>query len=301
MEQAHLRWNERGEVAETMSELERYSAGADLPDLARLSQLFGQHHTAAGLVAAWCNNFADALRHDPLGLIPFRHHYTRGFASLQLASKGGAALSLAMYEELPQETAPLSVTFSDRHLCENVLAGQAHAVIHRLAGARGNHALIESESIALTPGSRLELDGLTGARHIGQVKGHLLVLQLTRAPRNPAPSREYRLATSELLMQSSGDKSDSQLELAMAVLEAMGRSDAAAPMAALGCSTKPEHLRWEAIRHALALDTEQGVDALAHLAASGSDPLAEQAGSLLDELQRRYPVLKTLEDTRCLA
>ena len=213
---------------------------------------------------------------------------------MQLASEGGAALSLAVYEEKADFAPPRRAVFSDRELHELVLAGSGEASIHHVLGGQGARVRIESEKRTLGAGSRLATVGGNSARQIGRVAGRLVMLQLTRVPDRPGLTREYAIPSGELLMQSSGDKSASQCEMAMAVLGAMERRDAAGAIADLALSG-PDHLRWEALRHTLALDSRRGMRLVEAIAGEAGDPLAEPAKLLHAELLASHPQLAESE------
>nr|WP_298896880.1 hypothetical protein [uncultured Altererythrobacter sp.] len=174
-----------------------------------------------------------------------------------------------------------------------ILAGQGEARFHQLR-ANGMKAAIKTRRFSLSAGSRIASIGNHQARQFDRVSGQLLVLQLSRIPKSPDVTCEYSLESGQLLLQSSGDKRASQQEMAMAVLSAMGRSDAA-PILANMIKTGPDHLRWEAMRHALALDTEAGLRALIEIANSTGESLAGPANRLLAQLQTSYPQLAQKE------
>lgn len=277
-----------------LSELRCYAAGAELGSLARLSEILGSIEPANEFVGQWCRDFLGPLRHNPLAQVPLRHHYGQGFATMQLASEGGAALSLAVYEKKADFAPARSAVFSDRELHELVLAGSGEASTHHVLGGHEVRVHIESEGRALGAGSRLATLGGHAARQIGQVAGQMVILQLTRVPDRPGLTREYAIPSGELLMQSSGDKRASQCEMAMAVLGAMERRDAAGAIAEMAQSG-PDHLRWEALRHTLALDSGRGMRRLERIASEAGDPLAEPARRLHAELLASHPQLAESE------
>lgn len=143
-------------------------------------------------------------------------------------------------------------------------------------------------------GSRLATVGGDSARQIGRVAGRLVILQLTRLPDRPGLTREYAILSGELLMQSSGDKRASQCEMAMAVLGAMDCRDAAGAIEEMARSG-PDHLRWEALRHTLALDSRRGMRLAEAIAGEADDPLAESARRLHAQLLAAHPQLADRE------
>lgn len=86
--------------------------------------------------------------------------------------------------------------------------------------------------------------------------------------------------------------------MAMAVLGAMGRADAVPAMLEQS-RTAPVQLRWEALRHAIALETTIGFNRLEEVAADASDPLSDHAGRVRQQLLAAYPQLA--EQEKCHA
>ncbi len=98
----------------------------------------------------------------------------------------------------------------------------------------------------------------------------------SRIAEHPGPVREYALDTGELLHQSAGDAQESRVELALALLGRMGRTDAAPLMAEIAREGS-DHLRWQALRECIALDTATGFAALKAIAADPADSLGAPA------------------------
>ncbi len=120
-----------------------------------------------------------------------------------------------------------------------------------------------------------------------------MLLQLLRTPAEPQPSREVRISDGAVLMQSDGDKRISQQALVMAVLGEMGRMDAVPTIAEMA-SEGPDHLRWEALRQVLAMDTLAGLALLETISQYPGDGLCEPATALKSDLLRQYPQLREL-------
>jgi len=281
-------------------ELARFSSGDMLQDLPQLSQLMRSHAAARELVTAWAKPFLKTLAEEPLAQIPFQHSYSGGFAMMQLAAAGNAALSLVCYEQRREERPPEAVHFADCEQHEIVLAGSGSAYRHRICAERRKGATIETELVRLQPGSTLTVESRGTARSIFDVRGHLLMLQLHRQPQDPGPTCDYALSDGTLLHQASGTKRDSQCEMAMAVLGAMGRTDAVPTMLALSESGTSQ-LRWEALRHALALETTSGFQRLEEVASDTSDPLSAHAAQVRQQLHATYPQLVEQEKRICPA
>lgn len=290
MDAAHRSWRESLQVAQVSSELECYGEGTPLDCLPALGRLVADFEAGRAFVEGWCKVFLQALGTHPLAQMPFLHHHAGGYATMRLASAGRGGLTLALYEQSPQVDPSRSAVFSDREQHELVLAGIGRVTHYTLVKESGHRADITIDHLSLAPGERIETIGAGSTRRIDRVEGRLLVLQLARVPQRAGLTREFALPSGQLLRQSSGDKHASQHEMAMAVLGAMGRSDAAAAIANLA-GEGPDHLRWEAVRHTLALDTRLGLELLARLADDGRDSLSDQAARLSRQLHHSFPQL----------
>lgn len=291
MERCHAVWCADNHTV--LCELEKYGQGGDLEGLDCLSAMVRQHEHAHSFVDQWQSVFSRVLTRFPLAQLPHQHHYSDGFANLQIASSGGAALSLLVYEERPSATRAQSAVFADRELHEIVLSGVGEASYYDLNDDPCGRS-IASRVSCLSPDVVMSTIGETQSRQIDSVVGRLAILQLSRVPPRPKMTQEFALPSGQLLKQSSGDKRASQHEMAMAVLAAMGRTDAAPACARLSRSG-PMHLRWEALRHALALDFARGWTELCHIAAASEDALSGQARTLRRQLCESYPQLADME------
>lgn len=294
------RWRADPAVKAIQQDLGRFAEGEMLEELPQLSQLMHSQAAAHGFVECWAGNFLGVLAVEPLAQIPFQHNYSGGFAMMQLANAGKAALSLVCYEQKATESSPEAAHFSDCERHELVLAGMGKARLHQIRDEGSRHAVIETNMIELEPGRVLSTMSRCVTRDIYGVRGRLLMLQLHRQPANCSPTRDFTLPDGNLLHQASGTKRDSQCEMAMAVLGAMGRADAVPAMLALS-RTGTSQLRWEAMRHALALETASGFDRLAEVAQDSVDPLAPHASQVHAQLLETYPQLSEQEKIPCPA
>lgn len=89
--------------------------------------------------------------------------------------------------------------------------------------------------------------------------------------------------------------------MAMALLGRMGRRDAAGLLAQIASGEGNEHLRWQALRNALALDSAVGLAALEELSGRVGDALAMPAAKLHRQLVDEHPGLTRREWQPCLA
>jgi hypothetical protein len=282
-------WRARSEVTAITAALARYDAGEALTALPELSRLTSDHDAAQTLIAGFIAPLIAALRAEPLAQLPLGHSTAPGIARLRLASEGHATLTLAAYARRAHSL-PQSMLFEDCAAHELVVAGAGRAAVHRLHEGR-----LASEERALAPGTRLTRDGPDTARQIIAVTRPLLVLQLTREPAHPAPSREVALTDGRLLKTISGCKRTSQQLMALAVLGALGHRPALDEMTRLARDIGADRdLRWEALRQCLALDAARGLALLATLAGDGGDTLNAPSAALHRQLLARRPDLAAL-------
>ena len=190
-----------------------------------------------------------------------------------------------------------SVTFAAHESWEHVLAGRAEVEQVRAIAPRPGGIALQRANARLSPGSILHRKGREVAQIYQRVPGVLVLLRLQRPDGSSDPSCEYALDDGRLLHQSAASPRDSRLELAVSLLGRMGRADAAPLLAAMAEETGSPHLRWQALRECLALDSRAGFLALSAIAKRSEDPLAAPAGALraqighVDWAERRTPAL----------
>lgn len=282
-----------GPAAGLLDGLADYGAGAPLAACPTLAALFAGPARGRALAESLVSAFVTVLAAEPLARVPFRHSGSGGRVNLLLGKSGRAILALAAYD--PGSTAPQSATFADGERRDVVLAGSGQGEVVRRADCG-----FAREPVRLAAGSRLTLDMAGETLLVTKVRQGLVSLRLTRLAEAPLPSREYRLADGALLGQAAGDPRASRHELILAVVARLGRADAVpvlADMTREGC----DHLRWQALRECLALDTAVGYGALAAIARDPGDPLALPAGALRAQLLEAHPRLASLEDESCPA
>jgi hypothetical protein len=296
-EQAAARWRADALGGGILGDLKAFGEGSSLRNLAQLSSLLEDIHAARTLVDGFVERMASLLQANPFTLIPFRHNSSQGLVTLQLARSGSATLSLVVYEELGGEQRPSAVTFADMDRHEIVLRGRAEGHFHTRCARVG---AVETRIEPLSQGTRLTSCGPMQTRQIVAVEGSLAILQLSRTPTAPALTETLRLSDGALLHQSCGHKLTSQHEMAIALLGEMGRQDALEPILAM-TREGADHLRWEALRHALALDAAAGFQALSEIAALEGDALASPAQKLRTQLLHSHPELAPKELQPCPA
>lgn len=287
-------WRERSLMQALLAELPVFAGGGALAECPALAGLFSpSSDTASGLAGSLAAALAALLERAPLGHVPLRH-FTDGVTStLLLARSGPATLSLVAIDGdgLRDRPAPVTVDFPPSESWERVLAGNARGETIRCTGAGERRAELDRRAVQLAPGDTLARDAACEALQILVVDGCLVLLRLQRRRAGAGPTREYALADGALVHQAAGNPRESRIELMMAVLGRMGRTDAAPQLAAIAREPGSAPLRWQALRECLALDPQEGFAALSQVAVDPADPLAPAAGALLAQLLERYPAL----------
>jgi hypothetical protein len=283
---ALTQWRSAPVVAAIIDALAAFSRGAGLAALPALARLFTDRETAQGVADSLIGALLPVLRAAPLAQPGLGHSAIPGVQRLRLATHGRAALTLSVFDRR-EETRPDSALFEDCEVHEIVLAGTGLAAQHQ----RGNGTLT-TRLIACTPGTCLARTGDHQARQIIAVSRPLLVLQLSREPATPGPSREIALADGAVIKVISGCKRTSQQMMALAVLGALEHAPAADTLELLAHDrARAPDLRWEALRQCLGLDARRGLAVLALLAEAADDPLADAAALLQRDLAASHRVL----------
>ena len=287
-----------GAAADAAAELERYGEGTLLQDCPQLLALTTREGAALTLIEALIGPMLEQLAANPLGHVPLRHQRSDNVATIQLLRAGRAALSLLAYDEA--EAKPASASFSDGERHEILLAGALDVAFLDIIDETGNGASIETTGRRLVAGEVITCVGERSTRIVKQVHGRCVMLRLARSSENPSDTRQFSFLDGRLIHRSSGSRTDSRHEMAMAVLGRMGRKDAAPILAELAMEGG-NHIRWQSLRECLALDTATGFMALIKIAADPSDPLSTPAGALRASLLETHPQLAQLEALQCPA
>jgi hypothetical protein len=288
-------WRAKAANARVLAEFVRFGAGARLADCPALLGLFTDDGSARRWIAGLVNVLSAALAAEPFGHPPFRHGYDRCCSTLLLARSGRA--QLVLYAVEPGDRSFGIVRFADGHRREAVLAGKAQG---RTVTRRGS-GLLDQRPMKLEAGVRLALALRRQSLQVLAVERRLVALRLHRDAVSARPTREYDLSSGALLRQAAGDIRTSRIEMMLALLGRMGRSEAVPTMAEIACEPGDASLRWQALRECLALDTAAGLAALGTIAEAAHDPLAQTASALRAELLETYPELAALSSAPCLA
>ncbi|MCB2051731.1 MAG: hypothetical protein KDE63_09905 [Novosphingobium sp.] len=296
-------WRQSDEGLALAKAMDAYAAGADLNACGYLSDIFASCQKASAFADLFIALFMPVLADNPLGIVPARYSMNGPVATMVLAGRANVTLSLVSYCADGGVAVPpaRSATFACGERHEAILAGSAH--IRRVSkiavpasAGTGQQFSIEPET--LTAGDTFSMDTGQQTMLVDHVADHLLTLRLVRTSSSLQPTCEYDLETGALLHQSAADAMTSARELKLALLGRMKRIEAAPAVAALALrNDQPDHLRWQALREALALDTRDGFVALSTVARDSADSLAEPAGALRAQLLETYPVLAGLDST----
>ncbi|MBD2842314.1 HEAT repeat domain-containing protein [Erythrobacter rubeus] len=292
-------WSADLGVRTVASELARYDSGSELSECPSLQSLFTDPKAAASFTAEWQRHVLCALRDEPLGEVQHRYRCADGLTSVQLLQSGEATLNLVAYErrERPNSVQTQTALFSDRESMEIVLSGSGRGRHYSRNEGVGSCRAITADQCDWHVGDTIAVSGPYQARQVVDVDGSMVLLQLSRTPRQPKPTQEFRLVDSALLRSTSGDKSASERLMALAVIGAMDHRQAL-PLMAERARDLDEDLdvRWEAVRQTLGLDTARGLALLASLRGSSLDPLSGPARDLEARLLRRSPTFSCSQE-----
>ncbi len=287
MAAASCAWRAVPQVETIARALDAYGAGAPLEDCCALAQALCDIGHSRALILPWIAETTVALREEPLGEVPHRYRVAPGLTSIQLMRSGRATLSLLAYERpVAAPSDPETALFQDRETHEIVLSGAARGTSHTMTET-GRIVTCDHRWKA---GDRIRCPDDRHARQVVAAKEAMLLLQLTRLPGCPGPTREYRLADGALVHCASGDKAASQRFMALSVLGALGHPATLSTFEARAIDRDEDsEVRWEAVRQALAMDPRAGMSLLGRLRGDPADPLARPAADLEDTLaqQRR--------------
>ena len=302
-------WRSSPAAAPVLADFAAYAAGASLSSLPALATLFSDGPAVANFIGALVANMLPALGAAPLGQVPLRHANERGYAAVLIAREGDAALNLVAFDggALARTPPAQTVAFAPGEAWDAVVAGHGTArLIQRLSLPRGTS--LSSDEVRLAPGMALGRDGEREALVVdaaGQGSGPgphpgLVLLRLQRRAPGLVPTREFDLASGELLHQADATPRESRHTVAIALLGRMGRTDAAPTLAAMALeSERGDGVRWNALRECLGLDTAIGFRTLTTIARAPGDPLGHVAGTLRAQLLEQHPVLAEIDP--CLA
>ena len=298
VEAAREGWLTSAPVTAALAELSAYGSGESFDEDGCLAAALSSLDKARNLVEPLVAAMAVALREEPLAHVPFRHQKNGGTSIMQLANRGRAALVLLTYDESCGQASE-TATFSDVERREIVLGGAADLLVARVVREWPDRAAMDLQPRRIEAGDALALTSLQ-ARLQQRVHGRMTVLRVARTPVSPGASRVFRLDDGRLVHRASGERRESQREMAMALLGRMGRADAA-PALARQARAGSEHIRWQALRECLALDTAIGFTELVRMAGDPADPLASAAQALHAQLIETYPQLAAKEAELCRA
>ena len=248
---------------------------------------------AQAFVDGWVCAMTRAWRNAPLAQIPFRHSYSGGSGAMHLHRAGGVTLALLIVEP-NAAMPPRTIAFTDCDRWELVIAGNGRGRAYDWSGAGPP----EVTNLVLQPGLRLACDR-SRSRAIVSLDTPLVILRVSCERPCPRATSEVEIATGRVVHRASACPAEGRAQLSAALLGAMGRADAAPVLANYACGQADGGARWEALRHALALDTAAGFAGLSRLAEDPGDELAPAARALRASLCTTYPQLANLCEVPC--
>jgi hypothetical protein len=279
-----------------------FAAGHALAECASLAALFDDSDPAAQTFArSFTDSHARELLADPLGQVAVPSATDGTLSVLRLIQIGNVSLALVALdgEALAMRPEPDTVDFGANEVWEHVISGEAEAELIECRSHDDHQADLRRTSITLQPGKVICRDSERLALQVRRIEGCLVTLRLQRRRARAGITREYELAEGRLVHLAAGNPRDSRIEMMMALLGRMKRTDAAPELAAVARDTGNRALRWQALRECLALDTLTGFQTLCAIAADPADSLCGAATELRDQLIRRHPQLGEIEP--CLA
>lgn len=291
-------WRERPRIAALLAELGQFDAGTPLGLCPALAELFEEDNLAAGEFAQdFARMSVEHLTETPLGHVPIRHFTDGVHSTLLLARTGNVTLSLVAVdgEGFSGRAAPVTADFGPSEVWEHVLAGRAGAELVELREPENGEAVLDRRDVALQPGIIVSRRAGRQTMLLRDVETCLVTLRLQRRFTDAGPTREYRLADSQLVHQAAGNLRDSRTEMMIALAGRMGRTDAAPLLAEIALEEGSTALRWQGLRECLALETLAGFTALCTIARRLDDELAPAAGALRSQLIEAHPQLAEIE------
>lgn len=297
MHDAIAAWRAQPGVAEVIAGIAAFASGMAMADCPALARLFDEGDEGEAFARDFCTAACAQLEISPLAHLPQRHFHDDAISTLLLARSGNVTLSLAAIdgEGLRRRPPAKSASFWPGEAWEAVLAGTASAELVECRSRRDDGAQLRRVQTALQPGKVICRDASRQALVLRDVQGCLVTLRLQRRNQRAEATCEFALEDGRLLHQAAGNPRDSRIELMMAALGRMGRTDAAPLMAEIAAGDGAGALRWQALRECLALDTLTGFTTLTAMADNAADALSGPAEGLRGQLVSTYPQLAEIE------
>lgn len=232
----------------------------------------------------------DLLAADGFARPPLRPVGGGAFGGLLLAEAGPVRLTLLVrpVEAGGGDEAPLALFAPGRVRLRILGTGGAAVRFHHVAvtaaeEAGGFTAAAASPCITGAPrplviGETLSLDTGHEAISLTGGSGDVLMLEMAIQPPSPLPVRAYDVASGRLIHVSASRRDSSFRGMALALLGALGRTDAA-PLFAAEAASEDFAARWHAMRELVALDPAAAYPHLAHMAASDAHPEVRRAAA----------------------
>ena len=212
-----------------------------------------------------------------------------GSGGIILAERGAVRLSLQLSPVEAASTEPTSALFVPGRAAIRILApGGAHIALHHVAvsaaeeaGAFTARAAAPCHSDpprALVAGETIHLDTARTSFTLTGATGDVVLIELAVQPPSPLPMRGYDLTTGRLAQVAASRRDSSFRQMALGVLRAMHRRDAA-PLFAEATHSEDFSARWHAMRDYVALNPAAAHPRLAEMAAADPHPEVRRAAT----------------------
>ena len=257
-------------------------------------------------IEGWMGELIAAARADPFARPPLRNTANEVLTGLWIVERPLLSIMVALVPadglaaKRTGRTGRASIAFTGQRSAYRFLrSGGATISFWRApeigAGFRresgGRCRLVERRR--LVDGEVFEIDG----RRTGFVIDHAvsdIVFAQAMTPVGSAPlMAEYDADTHECVGASSADEASSRIQLMLALLRTMERTDSA-PVFEEVLANAPFYLRWQAMREFLALDAEAALPHLRRMA--HQDPHPEVRAAAADTLDRFFDQPAAEED-----
>lgn len=260
------------------------------PWLADIGWLRARLGEALGLLAA------DAFARPPL-----RPVGGGVLGGLLLAEAGAIRLTLLLrpFDAAVHEAAPTALFVPGRSVTRILADGGAMLRFHRVAvsaaeeagafTAAGASPCRSTDPRLLRAGETIRLDSARETFGLSGGSGDVLMLQLAIQPPSTLPIRAYDVASGRLVHVSASRRDSSFRQMALALLRAMRRTDAA-PLFAAEAASEDFAARWNAMRELIALDPAAARSPLARMAAVDPHPEVRAAAAATLALYPSPPV-----------
>ena len=249
-------------------------------------------------IEAWMGELIAAARADPFARPPLRNTASEILSGLWVVERPLLSIMVALVPadglaaKRTGRTGQASIAFTGQRSAYRFLKSGGATIsfwrapeigpgFRREAGGRCR--LVERRPIV--EGEVVQIDGRRTGFVIEHAASDILYAQAMTPVGSAALMIEYDADTHECVGASSGDETSSRVQLMLALLRTMDRTDAV-PIFEEVLANAPFYLRWQAMREFLALDAEAALPHLRRMARG--DPHPEVRTAAADTLDRFF-------------